>query len=290
VTPRFRPYAGECGSPLAFVVSKNLHRRHLTESQRALVAARLKPLFEEEARQRQVAALQRKTELLVPPNLEERGQRQAKGESAESAAALMNVSRSSVWAAESVKKHGVPQLVDALAAGKVSVSAAARIAKLPVEQQEAVVRAIAGGLKPKQALAQVLGTSANDQAAMVDDDGKSLPEGVMLAFRQREQLRALCRRIEALGQEVQHLASAPVGVHLDVQQVLTSLETARRALLAGEPSRLCPHGPDDEPHCHACRGHGWLPAGLRESSGSVQLTDHEPAPMGNGETPGTGQG
>src|SRR5207302_5587336 len=42
VPPRLRPYAGECGSPLTFVVTKNLHRRHLTESQRALVAAQLK--------------------------------------------------------------------------------------------------------------------------------------------------------------------------------------------------------------------------------------------------------
>jgi hypothetical protein len=58
--------------------------------------------------------------------------------------------------------------VDDVAAGKVSVPAAARIAKLPVEQQEAVVRAIEGGHKPKQAIAQVLWTSAIDQAAWVD--------------------------------------------------------------------------------------------------------------------------
>src|SRR5207245_9394894 len=57
VPPRFRAYAGECGSPLGFVVTKNVQRRHLTESQRALVAAGLKPLFEEEARQRQCATL-----------------------------------------------------------------------------------------------------------------------------------------------------------------------------------------------------------------------------------------
>jgi hypothetical protein len=158
VTPRFRPYAGECGSPLGFVVTKNLHQRHLTESQRALVAARLKPPFEEVARQRQVAALQRRTEPPVPPNLEERGERQEQGESAERAAALMNVSRSSVWSADRVKKHGVPHLVDALTAGKLSVSAAARNAKLPAEQQEGVLKAIAGGLKPKQALAQVQAT------------------------------------------------------------------------------------------------------------------------------------
>jgi hypothetical protein len=40
VPPRFQEYAGECGSALEFVVSKNLHCRHLTDGQRALVAAR----------------------------------------------------------------------------------------------------------------------------------------------------------------------------------------------------------------------------------------------------------
>ena len=34
VPPRFSQYAGDCGSPLAFVVSKNLKRRQLSEGQR----------------------------------------------------------------------------------------------------------------------------------------------------------------------------------------------------------------------------------------------------------------
>lgn len=46
--PRFIAWDG-VGSPLAFVLSRNLHRRHLAESQRAIVAARAKEMFKQEA-------------------------------------------------------------------------------------------------------------------------------------------------------------------------------------------------------------------------------------------------
>jgi hypothetical protein len=83
VPPRFREYAGECGSPLEFVVSKNLHRRHLTEGQRALVAARLRPHFQEEARQRQLATLKKGSQSPVTPSLEERENQPKNAEAAE---------------------------------------------------------------------------------------------------------------------------------------------------------------------------------------------------------------
>jgi hypothetical protein len=263
VTPRFRPYAGECGSPLAFVIAKNVPRRHLTTSQRALVAARLKPLFEEEARQRQCAALKQGSEIPVRENSPGREKHEDYGLSAQKAGELMNVSDFSVKLADKVKKHGVPQLVNLLAAGKVSVSAAARIAGLAAEQQQAVVAAIASGLKPKQALAQMTDPRANDRAAWVDDDGRPLPEGVIPAFRQRAELQTLCRRIEALGREVERLGNSPVVGHLDVQGVLTSLESVWHAVWEAQPARVCPCALGEESCCELCRGHGWLPAGMR---------------------------
>lgn len=51
--PRFRTWSGQ-GSLVAFVVSLNLHRRHLTSSQRAVIALDVLPLLEREAKQRQV--------------------------------------------------------------------------------------------------------------------------------------------------------------------------------------------------------------------------------------------
>ena len=54
VKPRYVMWDGN-GSPIAYVVSLNLHRRHLDESQRAMIAARLKPMFEVEAKARMLA-------------------------------------------------------------------------------------------------------------------------------------------------------------------------------------------------------------------------------------------
>ncbi len=88
--PRFRPYAGEFGSPLAFVVDKNLIRRHMTDGQRALVGAKLKVLFEEEAQLRRRAGLKKGSEFPVEKNSSPRGKHEENARSGEKAAQLVS--------------------------------------------------------------------------------------------------------------------------------------------------------------------------------------------------------
>jgi len=52
IVPEVKEWDGECGNPLAFVTAKNLHRRHLTASQRAMIAAQLLLLINGGARKK----------------------------------------------------------------------------------------------------------------------------------------------------------------------------------------------------------------------------------------------
>lgn len=129
VPPRFVEWDGE-GSPTVWVLSKNLHRRHLTSSQQALVAAAAKAQFQEEAKARQLAGLRRGP---VSANLRERAAEGAKA--AQQAAEACGVSTRSVESAAKVLEHGVPELREAVQSGAVAVSAAAAVADEPEDVQ-----------------------------------------------------------------------------------------------------------------------------------------------------------
>lgn len=56
--PHFRTWDGQ-GSLVSFVLSLNLHRRHLTSSQRAAIAVDILPMLEQEAKERYIATVGR---------------------------------------------------------------------------------------------------------------------------------------------------------------------------------------------------------------------------------------
>ncbi len=111
----------KCDDVVSYVVSANLRRRHMDESQRALVAARLAILKDGQRADRQGAQISAPTQ--------------------ERAAEMLSVSRGSVQNARTVLDKGAPELVAAVERGEAKVSAAATVARLPHADQARVVAA-----------------------------------------------------------------------------------------------------------------------------------------------------
>jgi hypothetical protein len=137
VPMRFDLFDG--ADPVAFVVSANLARRHLNESQRAMVAARL-------------------ANMPVGGNQHTRGSANLPTlpVTQPDAAEMLNVSTRSVRDAKAVQTRAVSELARKVEAGTISVSAAAEVAKLP-EPKQAVV--VAGGFGIRDTAGRCLGVS-----------------------------------------------------------------------------------------------------------------------------------
>jgi hypothetical protein len=125
IDPQFEVYAGS--NPVGFIISANLRRRQLNESQRALIATRLATL----ARGQHQTAFE-SDERFQPPNDQMRKFADSdSGMTQAAAAAALNVSKRSVQSARVVLDHGTPELIKAVEQGRLPVSAAARTAKPP---------------------------------------------------------------------------------------------------------------------------------------------------------------
>jgi hypothetical protein len=130
------------------VIDRNLNRRHLDESQRAMVAAKLANMKRGDNQHTSIEAT-----------------------SKERAAELLNVGRASVERAKKVQTKGDPELQRAVDTGEISVSAAASIADLPKGEQKAAVR---GGKKAAAKAAKK--TKAERQTKPRSKSSKPKPE------------------------------------------------------------------------------------------------------------------
>ena len=119
----------ETDDPIGYVISANLHRRHLNESQRAMVGARIVERYAAQAKKRSGT----RTDLgaNLPPGF---------GKARDKAAAIVNVSPRSVQLAKDVLTRGSAELVHVVDRGELAVSAAARILDLPKAEQTAAAR------------------------------------------------------------------------------------------------------------------------------------------------------
>jgi len=109
--------------PRSYVVSINVKRRHLNESQRAIIAAEL-------------ATFTHGGDRTGKASIDALTQKQA--------AELLNVSEPSVERAKKVLKNGVPALAEAVRAGKLRVSAVERFAES--DQQDKLIAKCKGNV------------------------------------------------------------------------------------------------------------------------------------------------
>ncbi|HEY0983322.1 MAG TPA: hypothetical protein VGE80_14425, partial [Schlesneria sp.] len=135
--------AADIPDPIDHVLSLNLHRRHLTESQRGMVAANVATL--------KLGANQHSS-IELP--------------STQTAAARLNVSVATVKRARKVKEKAVPEITAAVESGEVTVGAAAGVAELPVDEQSKLA---AEGPKAIRAKAASLRQATKAEAAPVEE-------------------------------------------------------------------------------------------------------------------------
>jgi ParB-like chromosome segregation protein Spo0J len=117
----FVAYTGD--DPIGFTLSANLHRRHLDEAGRAFIAAKI-------------------ATLALGDNQHTGKGKAAKGTSIEVASELLSVSRASVERAKRILKLGVPELLQAVETGNLSLALGAEISKQSPEDQTSSVEGI----------------------------------------------------------------------------------------------------------------------------------------------------
>ena len=116
IEPLYTDFGGI--DPVSFVLSKNLHRRHLSESQRAMAAAMIVD-WERGINQTTAGAA----------NLQTRR-----------AAEKLSISERSVFSAKRIREHGAPELIEAIRSGKVAVYTGEAISELQHAEQARVIR------------------------------------------------------------------------------------------------------------------------------------------------------
>jgi DNA modification methylase len=130
VKPRFVKWEGS-GSPIAWVISQNLVRRHLTASQRAVVALDILPMLEKEAKERQRISNGRGKKVAHSGANEN-------GKASEIAARITKASSRYIESAKSIGAKA-PELLDRIRSGDLGLTDAKWVAELPVKDRTSLL-------------------------------------------------------------------------------------------------------------------------------------------------------
>ena len=131
VEPQFREWDGE-GSPLDWVMSENLHRRHLTSMQRAVLACDLLPTLEADAKERQRLSPGRGEKVAKESATSEQGK------ASEIAAKALQTNATYVEFAKKLAGEA-PDVLEQVRSGVLDYRAAKTLLTLPAERRQALL-------------------------------------------------------------------------------------------------------------------------------------------------------
>ncbi|WP_295391864.1 hypothetical protein [uncultured Thiodictyon sp.] len=207
IVPQYEEWSGS--DPVAFVLSENLHRRHLDASQRAAVVAAAESYStrEAEAAAREKAGKKHETLTLAP-----RGARvNETGKAAAVAATTAGVSTRTMERARKIAKQGTPDDVREVIEGKVTVTTKAREIdarkRPPVSQETPAATPVTAGPAPAPEILEP------DPA----DDSVNVPVVLKFTDREWERLRAIGKR-SWNGYRVQAIVRAFVLLRLEDEE------------------------------------------------------------------------
>jgi hypothetical protein len=189
-----------------WMIDQHLGRRSVSDFQRGVLALRKKEILEKrpkplptpaaDAAAAAAAAVDALAPSAAPPEPEPRLA------SREAIAKVARISSATVAQIEKIQKAAAPELVEAVKTGTVSISAAATLAALPQEEQQA---AVAGGKKELREAAKRVRESKSGSRKKVDVEGSELAEtpstGPGAAVDVSDPALLLQRQVQALQEE-----------------------------------------------------------------------------------------
>lgn len=164
--------------PVAYIISANLHRRHLTTAQRSMVAAKLATLKNGE---------------------QKRNASSNDGACRDDAAKLLNVSTASVDRAKHVVANGSKELVQAVERGEVNLNQATKLVKSTPDKREQTRIVREGKDAVKAAVQPPREAPAKPKPQAKSDEPDDYDYPVVKAFRNADyRLNTLRRIVEEL--------------------------------------------------------------------------------------------
>jgi ParB-like chromosome segregation protein Spo0J len=119
VVPLYEEFEGDDEAALRFVMRANIHRRHLSTTEAAMIAARIADMTREQTLQKG----------RVFSDAREKASEKPSGVSQAQAAEMMGVSRTSVQNAKAVIDTGVQEPIDAIDRKEITLTQAAKVAR-----------------------------------------------------------------------------------------------------------------------------------------------------------------